>query len=268
MRIYVGRLGKFLSVDPISMEYPELSPYQFASNTPIWAIDIDGLEAYLVQDLTLKNSKGHTFIYKVLWYELSETYLPRNYVTQLISTDYSNLDNSKTVLNYVVNRNTLKSKLPISPLPNNAVMQAIESDKANSNTHLVYISPTIYLGDDEGNTLDKLRNKMITGGNLGEIDNIASVLVNDPNSKVTITGSANPTPTNIDGAKSTKTLAHNIELAGQRANAGKSLLAEVLSNNYNKSESQIEILMQRVTTNSTVTEYIKDKNRNVSYKVE
>jgi len=35
MRIYDNRLGRFLSVDPITKEYPELTPYQFASNTPI-----------------------------------------------------------------------------------------------------------------------------------------------------------------------------------------------------------------------------------------
>ena len=45
MRIYDPRLGRFLSVDPIAKDYPELTPYQFASNTPIQAIDLDGLEA-------------------------------------------------------------------------------------------------------------------------------------------------------------------------------------------------------------------------------
>jgi RHS repeat-associated protein len=44
MRIYDPRLGRFLSVDPISKEYPELTPYQFASNRPIDGIDMDGLE--------------------------------------------------------------------------------------------------------------------------------------------------------------------------------------------------------------------------------
>ena len=39
--------SRFLSVDPIGREYPELTPYQFASNTPIMAIDIDGKEAGL-----------------------------------------------------------------------------------------------------------------------------------------------------------------------------------------------------------------------------
>jgi RHS repeat-associated protein len=44
MRIYDNRLGRFLSVDPITKTYPMLTPYQFASNTPIYAIDFDGLE--------------------------------------------------------------------------------------------------------------------------------------------------------------------------------------------------------------------------------
>ncbi len=44
MRIYDPRLGKFLSVDPLTKEYPELTPYQFASNRPIDGIDMDGLE--------------------------------------------------------------------------------------------------------------------------------------------------------------------------------------------------------------------------------
>ncbi len=48
MRIYDPRLGRFLSVDPLTKKYPELTPYQFASNTPIQAVDLDGLEAYAV----------------------------------------------------------------------------------------------------------------------------------------------------------------------------------------------------------------------------
>ena len=39
--------SRFLSVDPLSGSYPELTPYQYASNTPIWAVDIDGLEGGL-----------------------------------------------------------------------------------------------------------------------------------------------------------------------------------------------------------------------------
>lgn len=44
MRIYDPALARFLSVDPITKKYPELTPYQFASNTPIQGSDLDGLE--------------------------------------------------------------------------------------------------------------------------------------------------------------------------------------------------------------------------------
>lgn len=44
MRIYDPRIGRFLSVDPLAKSYPWFTPYQFAGNMPIWAIDIDGLE--------------------------------------------------------------------------------------------------------------------------------------------------------------------------------------------------------------------------------
>jgi len=43
-RIYNPALGKFLSVDPLFRDYPWYTPYQFAGNKPIWAIDLDGAE--------------------------------------------------------------------------------------------------------------------------------------------------------------------------------------------------------------------------------
>jgi len=45
MRIYDPRVGKFLSMDPLFKSFVDLTPYQFASNTPIRATDLDGLEA-------------------------------------------------------------------------------------------------------------------------------------------------------------------------------------------------------------------------------
>jgi len=35
MRIYDGRLGRFLSVDPMTANYPWYTPYQFAGNKSI-----------------------------------------------------------------------------------------------------------------------------------------------------------------------------------------------------------------------------------------
>jgi RHS repeat-associated protein len=43
-RIYDPRLGRFLSVDPLTADYPWYTPYQFAGNNPIKFIDLDGGE--------------------------------------------------------------------------------------------------------------------------------------------------------------------------------------------------------------------------------
>jgi RHS repeat-associated protein len=58
MRIYDPRLGRFLSVDPITKDYPELTPYQFASNSPISGVDLDGREYYYAADGTLLRKYG------------------------------------------------------------------------------------------------------------------------------------------------------------------------------------------------------------------
>ncbi|MCF6405535.1 hypothetical protein L3C95_21705 [Chitinophaga filiformis] len=74
MRVYDPRLGKFLSVDPLTKGYPWYTPYQFAGNTPIQAIDLDG-EEELHYTLT-KNDDGSaslkltniTFVQKKDWF--------------------------------------------------------------------------------------------------------------------------------------------------------------------------------------------------------
>ncbi|MBX3255771.1 MAG: hypothetical protein KF862_16675 [Chitinophagaceae bacterium] len=44
-RVYEPRLGRFLSVDPLTKDFPSLTPYQYASNSPIENSDLDGLES-------------------------------------------------------------------------------------------------------------------------------------------------------------------------------------------------------------------------------
>ncbi len=45
--IQLEQLLRFLSVDPLTKDYPWYTPYQFAGNKPIMAIDLDGLEEYI-----------------------------------------------------------------------------------------------------------------------------------------------------------------------------------------------------------------------------
>jgi RHS repeat-associated protein len=46
-RIYNPRIGKFLSIDPLTSTYPWYTPFQYAGNSPIVFIDLDGLERVL-----------------------------------------------------------------------------------------------------------------------------------------------------------------------------------------------------------------------------
>jgi len=41
-------MQRFLSVDPLAQQYAYYTPYQFAGNMPIAAIDIDGAEQYII----------------------------------------------------------------------------------------------------------------------------------------------------------------------------------------------------------------------------
>jgi RHS repeat-associated protein len=56
-RIYDSRIGKFLSRDPLAPSYPWYTPYQFAGNKPIAAIDLDGLEELIVINKQNKNGE-------------------------------------------------------------------------------------------------------------------------------------------------------------------------------------------------------------------
>lgn len=66
-RIYNPRLGRFLSVDPLTSSYPWYAPYQFTGNKPIAAIDLDGLEEYVV---TMRyNKKGQVAHIMIMSYK-------------------------------------------------------------------------------------------------------------------------------------------------------------------------------------------------------
>jgi len=63
MRIYDPRIGRFLSVDPLTKNYPWYTPYSFAGNKPIWAIDVDGAEEYIK---TFKYEDGKATLLRIV----------------------------------------------------------------------------------------------------------------------------------------------------------------------------------------------------------
>jgi RHS repeat-associated protein len=59
MRIYDPRIARFLSVDPLRNSYPWLTPYQFAGNMPIIAVDLDGAEPRIITyDANLRTGRA------------------------------------------------------------------------------------------------------------------------------------------------------------------------------------------------------------------
>ena len=58
LRIYDNRLGKFLSIDPLSKEYPWNSTYAFAENDVIRCIDLEGGEKKEIITRYWQNSGG------------------------------------------------------------------------------------------------------------------------------------------------------------------------------------------------------------------
>jgi len=61
-RMYSIWGNRFLSIDPIASKYPELSPYQFASNRPIDGVDLNGLEYLSKEESFYEIKNGNVFI--------------------------------------------------------------------------------------------------------------------------------------------------------------------------------------------------------------
>ena len=66
-RMHDPRLGRFFAVDPLSKDYPELTPYQFSCNSTIYMVEIEGLEGRITvitkwyTDDGLQKSKVKTY---------------------------------------------------------------------------------------------------------------------------------------------------------------------------------------------------------------
>ncbi len=52
-------MGRFFSLDPIAEDYPNQTTYQFASNNPVWKVEIEGLEGDPTTEEDLMNGLGY-----------------------------------------------------------------------------------------------------------------------------------------------------------------------------------------------------------------
>jgi RHS repeat-associated protein len=103
-RLYTPREGRFIGVDPITAEYPELTPYQFASNTPIQAVDLDGLEGYGYTRMPTKT------------FPLTNN--DANHLASQLYPDIENVGQRRAMLGYALEEaylDAIKSDIPFVP---------------------------------------------------------------------------------------------------------------------------------------------------------
>jgi len=254
-RIYNPRIGRFLSVDPLTQSYPWYTPYQFAGNQPIWAIDLDGLEEYIIHNYIYKTSRGNTVVSKV------------DFVKTPVSMQASDAKNIGTYYepksemrfkNEISDRNKI-SKNDVKEFKDQNLYNEIK--KGNDPKGSVYYNYALHFdnfGDDIGRTKEQVAEKFNSSKDTykDHIDGMVAILINDPNTTLDITGIASPYETNIDGTLNTLSVENNQELANQRASALKSFVQDYAKKNYGK-----ELSDDRFKTNGIISPDNKDKNK-------
>jgi RHS repeat-associated protein len=78
-REHDARIGRFWSVDPLVAKYPWNSPYAFAENDVIRAIDLEGLEKVVISNIDYQNKTAQLTIKKDI-YIVNESNMPKQYL--------------------------------------------------------------------------------------------------------------------------------------------------------------------------------------------
>ena len=127
-RVHDARLGRFLSVDPLAPEYPFYSSYQFAGNQVVWAIDIEGLEPYIVTHRSFApwnkfgnfRKKGERDFYgDNRGFSLCSNTIYKNYQNEVSSRVFQSayidiLDNNSIKINTLQTHCSITRKVPLN----------------------------------------------------------------------------------------------------------------------------------------------------------
>ena len=95
-RIYDGRLGRWLSVDPLWYKYPDLGTYNFCANNPIFFIDPDGKE--IVPNANFKGTNYET---------VNDYLIASNLAYKKMLRGFADKDNKNFILNFGTNDNVI-----------------------------------------------------------------------------------------------------------------------------------------------------------------
>jgi flagellar motor protein MotB len=234
---------------------------------PVCAIDLDGLEEFVVI-LSQYKVNGRTYIYKIDFEYIkqedrNENYrqdgtvfvLTRNFTSQLHKNPSMF---KKSVNNQLATNSEGQFELRTDQFEESYYKSIKKAQEKNQSSVLTNPSLIIWLGNDEGNSVLELKEKVNqSDGSARGIEEIAGRLYYDPSSKIKIIGNADPSPTNIDGTKPNVSGENNIDLALQRADAAENYLR-----NYYKETYGVDLSCERIKT-----DYDTESSRSISISI-
>lgn len=231
-RIYDPRIGRWLSVDPLSGKYPSLSPYAFVANNPIIYIDPDGKRIQIVGD-----AKFVTKTFTQLQNLTSRQLVLLKDGTVMEAHKLNDLQKTMVVQTGTVNKNNAIVKID-KPLGTELVQEAID----NKNT--IRIQETNYYNNEDAtvyNDPENASNGKGTGSNI----------YHDPNDDGT---KSEPEIKNEDGSTGRSpiiNLAHELKHAlngafGKRAKGANSGYGD--PDNVKKNGKTVELSNEEVNT--------------------
>jgi RHS repeat-associated protein len=273
-RIYNAQLGKFLSVDPLTASYPWYTPYQFSGNKPIFAIDLDGLEEFVIVAYQYTTKRGRTVVYRVEFEYIkpedrADGAKSEGTALRIRGLTTRNLNLNPTLFNkqalnrqFLVQNNSVEFDLEAAY--DDDYILAKKYHKSGKSGGYNFPGVILPLKDDEGTKKDEIqKNFEYSNERLDEFDVIAARLVFDNESKVNVLGSATPSATNINRTEGSLSIDNNKKLAELRAQAGKEFLLDYIKKTYG-----VEVDPNRIQTSSFVgRDPNKTSDRNVSFSV-
>jgi RHS repeat-associated protein len=129
-RVYDGRLGRWLSLDPLIYKYPSLNPFNFASNSPIIFYDPNGKEIIIHYKDESGNNKTYSY----------------NYSPECTPVDNKFVQNTVASLNAIY-KGSAYGQAVISYLQNSGKTNIVNSTLLGENSHQSDVKGAI-IGDN------------------------------------------------------------------------------------------------------------------------
>jgi hypothetical protein len=130
--MYDTRVCRFISVDPITKKYPELTPYQFASNRPIDGIDLDGKEHFYSADGVLIGKVGASTEIRVIDESKISMDQTKSYITFANNNNVTSGDAASYTNKYSQSLNSYAQNVP--DVLNNAPLETWSGNGYNCYT--------------------------------------------------------------------------------------------------------------------------------------